>query len=470
MKLFHRSNTPTQESPDPHHITAENAYLYSPDARQSGESIGQRLKRFWNNRTRPQQVLLVSGTILILFSSLMIGLSLGHSSSTKTSQTTLAGSQQTSQGSGSSSDGSTAINSADDANGNGVPDNEEGVVEGGEGVAWWKKLFNVVRSSDDEETDESGTEEEASETNESSDESGMVDDDIGYIEDETYVEDGDTTSTDYDTTAEDVPASDVPQLATDSTASRFTIATWNVYTGNKQNVGDRTKTILGRAQILGLQEVNSNFVKKIKSITCSSCAYEAYLPSKADRFPIVWNKSYFTKVNAGYSYMVKPTGPYQKRYAVWVKLRNKATGKTLYAVNTHLPRGVEGNVEAKLVESYKKHMANLVTLLKSKQKDNIPIFITGDFNVNYRKDSCSTSWKPCDKLGALDIKSGWKITKLAGIGSKQGTHSTGSRLIDYVFVWKRSDTTVNSTYVLGGNKNGWGGSDHKPSFLNVTIK
>ena len=453
--------------PDPHHITAENAYLYSPDARQSGESIGQRLKRFWNNRTRPQQVLLVSGTILILFSSLMIGLSLGHSSSTKTSQTTLAGSQQTSQGSGSSSDGSTAINSADDANGNGVPDNEEGVVEGGEGVAWWKKLFNVVRSSDDETADESGDEEEATQVDETYDES--VEEDVADQNDADVEDDF------VDQEEEEISYITDPVVTQKDTTLTLTIGSWNVYLrSSTDKVISGVKSLLGDVDILGIQE-GASYASAFKDrVACSSCKYSMYpTANKTPRkIAIFWHKDKFKLISSGFRHGSTQDGV--KKYFVWVKLKENTSGKVFYVINTHFPfdstiggslRNTSGG------KAYQKHMPTLVKLIKEFQKTNLPIFVTGDINADYRADKGKTSALPRAALSeGLNVKSGWEYLKLKGISSGTGTAGS-SRIIDYVFSWKQSYITYQSMEIIrsGSSRNGWSGSDHKPIALTLTI-
>lgn len=135
---------------DPHQITAENAYLYSPSAKQR-EGIGESIRSFWSQRTRPQQVLVVSGTVLVLFSTLMISLSFGHSSSTKTSQTMIAGSKQPSSTAQSTSSASSTDEATDE---NESTTDSAATSPSDVDVSWWQSLLNTIRSNSSSTTDD----------------------------------------------------------------------------------------------------------------------------------------------------------------------------------------------------------------------------------------------------------------------------------------------------------------------------
>lgn len=271
---------------------------------------------------------------------------------------------------------------------------------------------------------------------------------------------------------------EVASAPASSNGTTYTIGTWNVYKNNTNDIGEMAKKIMQAAQVVGFQEVHSSEkINQMKKISCASCAYAMYMPSSGDSYPLLWNKSIFTKENQGSSWMSSPPN-YAVRYAVWVKLKNNITGKSAYYINTHLPHLVESGGDLVAVspnkDAYKTHMTNLLKMINKFKLENIPIFIVGDFNVNHRKD-CKVSIFPCIMLAKdNDIVSGWSLTttKLIGIKSTQGTHIDGTRLIDYVMAWKRPDVTaIQSTIIESkAGANGWGGSDHKPSLLTVTVK
>ena len=463
MNLFHRSNTQTQEKQDPHHITAENAYLYSPDARQSGGSLGQRLKRFWLSRTRPQQVLLVSGTVLILFSALMISFSLGHSNSgTKTSQTTLAGSQQTSGGSSSGSGSSTGITSADDANGNGVPDDEEGVVEGGEGVAWWKKLFDVVRSSDDGETsDGSGTEEEGSETNESSDgaDESVDDENSDQIATDEAVEDT------YDYTDETTPSSVESKKSTASNG--FMVATYNIRTTNLNKWDtSRANSILNyikSVDIVGIQEGKDDSVRWLKT-KLSAAGYSAAAYSNGGEYrAIFWRNSKFSVINQGNKNLS------DGRNLSWAQLKIVGTGKSVYFLNTHLrlwtTKSSGGNTTSP--SKYRtKEIKEALSFIKSTAATT-PVILVGDMNSRPGSD--------VDKLIQGDgFYSGYKIattknnlsysTSVSNFnGGTTGNVHKGNSRIDHIYV--KNGITMSKITIVIHQK----GSDHIPVEATVSL-
>lgn len=486
-----------------HLITGENEKVYAFHHDQKHLSLRQRFGLL----SRTRQVVSVVSSVSVVFIVSMIALSFAmykppHKSSTLvTTKSSAVDKDLNGDGVIDSKDAKVAAGDANkdgvvddndlafveaDLNGDGVIDEKDTISVSDEDVSWWQKLLSNVKGTDEEDSDEIATDYEEEWTDETTDDTEAEYEDV--TEEDSEAIDADSEVTEEDTvvsSADDTSATEsdsVPVVTVDNTpvtgnasSSTYTIATWNVHGRNKQNVGSRAKDILKNAQILGLQEVHgSTKMNQIKSVACSSCDYEYYMPSAGDSYPIVWQKSLFKKVDQGSSYMSSPPG-LAKRYAVWVKLQNRKTGKYSFVINTHLAPKVEskGNsTNSKYTSSYKTHMNNLVAFVKTKKSANIPLFITGDFNVTLRKD-CKVSFFPCKSLAqGQGIVSGWALTspKYKGVSSSQGTHSSGNRLIDYVMAWKRSDVTANTSSVIGGNSNGWGGSDHKPSLLNVTVR
>ena len=276
----------------------------------------------------------------------------------------------------------------------------------------------------------------------------------------------------------------VPAAPSVTLSHKFTTASWNSNENNKLVVGDEVKSIMSKTQVLGLQEVHES--KQRASISskaiCSSCAYSGYMASynssaaSASSYPIIWTKTSFTQVGSGSSRKmcdVAKTSKYSyaARYATWVKLQSKVNGKQFYVVNTHLMGVGESagkpGTDTLLISRYKAHMTNLVALINELKAANIPIYVVGSFNVNYRYDrTVKTSYFPYVSLGAAGVRSNWDLLSLSGISSSAGTQGTGSRLIDYVFAWQRSDVTSNSI-ALSTSRHG---SDQFAVFYTSTIK
>lgn len=485
-----------------HLITGDNEKVYAFHHSHKHLSLRQRFGLL----SRTRQVALVVGSLSVVFIISMVALTFVMYEPPRKSSTPIA-TQSENANAGTDLNGDGVVDSTDaqiavgDANKDGVIDEKDlNFVEGdinGDGViddydmiedtsgelAWWQKLIVDMKTKNKSSTDSTDTvsyenvvvgEREFSYDYDAKDIDGEYEEsyeDSAPLDSE-EAQDGTVPE---DIKLSEVEPTDVVVAPSSSDGSTYTIASWNVYGANKQNVGSRAKDILKGAQVLGLQEVHgSTKMNQIKSAACSSCAYDVYMPSSGDSYPIMWDRSVFTKVDQGSQYMSSPPG-LSKRYAVWVKLQNKKTGKSSYVINTHFAPSVESRGDAtnsKYTPSYKTHMSNLVSLIRGKKSANIPLFVTGDFNVNFRRD-CKVSYFPCRALAQdLSVPSGWALTnpKYSGISSSQGTHSNGDRLIDYVMAWKRSDVVANKSTILGGGGTGWGGSDHKPSLLSVTVR
>lgn len=254
----------------------------------------------------------------------------------------------------------------------------------------------------------------------------------------------------------------------------ITVASWNSKIDNKKNIASEAKSILGKADIVGLQEVHTaaqrNNVQKLIESNKYAVSPKAHKhnDSKAgvESYPIIWREKEFVRVSEGATGQVSPDlDGLRPRYITWVKLKQRASGKQFYVVNTHFVRDVEVNGELNTakrfqdnVDAYRGHMTKLVSLVKKLQKDNVPVFVTGDFAVNYRKDSGTVATFPRAALGAIGLKSNWQLTNLKDISSGAKTYGGSTRLIDYVFGWnmKPLTTTIGSSAL---------GSDHYPVYF-----
>jgi len=276
----------------------------------------------------------------------------------------------------------------------------------------------------------------------------------------------------------------VPPTPSPVTAHKFTVASWNSNVDNKLALGDQIKSIMSKTQVLGVQEVHhtDQRVSIISKVTCSSCAYAGYLASYSSgtasqsSYPIIWNKSYFNQIGSGQFRQMCDAAKtskysYAARYATYVRLQSKVNGKQFYVINTHFMEGVESGgkplTDTLLLTRYKTHMTNLIALINDLKKADVPIYVVGRFNVNYRYDhTVKTSFFPYASLGAIGVRSGWDVLNLSGISSSAQTDGTGSRIIDYVSTTQRSDVSANSVAISTSTY----GAGNYVAFYTSTIK
>ncbi len=259
------------------------------------------------------------------------------------------------------------------------------------------------------------------------------------------------------------------------TGTTITVASWNSKIDNKKNIAGQTKTLLKTADVVGLQEVHTaaqrnnirNLIESDKYAVSPKAHTNNDSGSGVESYPIVWREKEFVRTAEGTTGQVSPSlDGLRPRYITWVKLKQRATGKQFYVVNTHMVRDVDsnGSLSSKKanVKAYTGHMEKLVNLVKKLQKDNVPIFVTGDFAMDYRKDTGKVGVFPKAALGAIGVKSSWQLTNLEGISSKAKTYGSGSRLIDYVFAWN----VVPKSTSIGKSRLG---SDHNPVFFTADL-
>lgn len=260
--------------------------------------------------------------------------------------------------------------------------------------------------------------------------------------------------------------------------TNVTVASWNAMKDNKKNDATEVKALLTKADVIGLQEIHVKKQRQRMATLIKSKAYDGY-PSKLPKNDndnaasclIVWKQTSFQLVKAGKTGKVSAaTKDLRARYITWVKLRSIATGQQFYVVNTHMIKyvdnaGVLTTSHPTNVSRYTGHIQKLVALLRTFQKDNVPVFVTGDFAVDYRTDDKGTSIFPKAALGSIGFRSNWDLTGLSGIDPTANTYGGAgtTRLIDYVFA--SSEVTAPITSIDPSHH----GSDHAPVYLTVTI-
>jgi endonuclease/exonuclease/phosphatase family metal-dependent hydrolase len=276
-----------------------------------------------------------------------------------------------------------------------------------------------------------------------------------------------------------------PALAAKSKKTPVTstvrIATYNSAVGVRTNraVADITR-LAATADVLALQEMASPARRAGVLSTladCETCVFDAYAPQPAvlGSTPILWNSVRFRLKASGTRQVSEDTfvgragaGPstLRAKYINYVLLRDRTTGVKFYVLNNHAVPSVQGdggraNREyPKRLELYRQHMEGLKALISELSAPNRAVFVTGDLNVNYRRDRVAQDRLfPYYNLGLLDVRASHDALGEPAIG----THSSGSgsRLIDYVSYQRHSAVVPLDQQVLTGYS-----SDHRPLVVN----
>lgn len=268
------------------------------------------------------------------------------------------------------------------------------------------------------------------------------------------------------------------------TTAAVTVATWNVlkYDNSVTHMREGIKDIFSAgASVISLEEVSApSFTKNSpKTAVDKIKTMDIGVYSPGEGAALVWDNTKVQKVSAG-SFL--PVAGRERRF-VYAEFQYVATGHTFYVIGVHMQPGVNDASEkctGSNCKYYKAQMKALVSKVKKLQSFNVPIFIAGDFNVDYKnKHNCDVSWWPCRQLQQVGIKS--SIATL-GFSSVKGTTT---KYLDQVYYWTDSETRVTpvSNTILGSQavcvkskikdmdgdtvKHCWNGSDHRPLLFKV---
>lgn len=252
---------------------------------------------------------------------------------------------------------------------------------------------------------------------------------------------------------------------------RITVATWNAnYNNTVAAVVAHVRDDVD-ADVIGLQEMGSQQHARdiVDALTCPSCDYRAFqvFQDNAHACPILWKKAKFTLLASGHLRVNDPVDVNDNgsrdhllaKSTVWVKLQEKTTGARFFLSNNHLVPSVEGadgqvraSASPERLALYREHMDGLVQTVDRANAQGLPVFVTGDFNVNYRRDHVTQApLFPYARLAAKNVYANWKYL---GVPAGQGTH--GARVIDYVHVTRAPKKVLPLSQAILGP----GGSDH----------
>ena len=256
-------------------------------------------------------------------------------------------------------------------------------------------------------------------------------------------------------------------VSSHETKESLRITTWNSLYSNLKDVGVEAENIMqdNGSSILVMQEVHGK--KQRINVEDALCGvfneYGCYIApykhkkekdqggSSESSYPIVWDRDQVDLIGKGQyrrmtdGYINSLGDKISARYATWAKFRDKHSvgHEEFYAVNTHLPSGVEKNGEPQLgteaIERYEEHMKNLSILVAELLATGNRVIVAGDFNVSYEGDDGTVSIFPKQwaKQNGL-VHSPGALSKTDG--DVDGPISTFVRdggtpvKIDYVFV------------------------------------
>lgn len=271
-------------------------------------------------------------------------------------------------------------------------------------------------------------------------------------------------------------------LASFSQTSNINIMTFNIRLDVKSDSlngweyrKDRVaKTVLvNNVDILGSQEVLHNQLmdmeKALPDYTWIGVGRKDGV-EEGEYSPIFYNNKKFTEVGSGYFWLSetpmlagsKGWDAACERIATWAKLKDNATGKTFFVLNTHFDH--IGEIARR--ESSKLIMEKIKLYTQKKQ---YPTIVMGDFNSTSESGAYKTITDVSNPLHLTDSR-----TIASKVNGPNWTfHDFGRQpikereVIDYIFVNK--DVKVLSYDVIDGTKTTAYPSDHNAVMVKVVF-
>lgn len=254
----------------------------------------------------------------------------------------------------------------------------------------------------------------------------------------------------------------------------FNIITYNIRynnPGDKDNAWpNRKDKVAGllrfhKADIFNVQEA---LIEQINDLKNSFPEFDCYGVGRDDgkeageHMTVFYRKSRFEKLAEGTFWLSEtPDKPGLgwdaacNRTCTWLKLKDNITKKTFFVFNTHLDhRGMKAREEGvKLILS---RMAEI-------NKDNLPLIITGDFNLVKESAPVQTLLK------VLDDSRDKSVTPPYGPDGTSGGFAVNdrSRTIDFIFINKKVKVLRHG--VLSDSFGRFYPSDHKPVLAEIQI-
>lgn len=254
----------------------------------------------------------------------------------------------------------------------------------------------------------------------------------------------------------------------------------------KRTVEDLTSIIDNQApDVISLQEMSSwkrRQAVREHFVDCEGCLYDTYMPTAAvpGGQPILYRRDKYSLLGTGMRKVTEDTyvgdkgaGPstIHAKWITWVWLRDLATGRQVYVLNNHFVPTVQAsdggtNNMTRRLEIYRKNMEGLIALIREIQATTGGlVFVTGDFNVNYRGDVVAKApIFPYVALGSVGVTSSYQNVEVPETGTHILDNGFDKRLIDYVFNLHRRGVASDALQIIMGLS-----SDHRPLVSDFTL-
>ena len=238
--------------------------------------------------------------------------------------------------------------------------------------------------------------------------------------------------------------------------------------------------------VIGLQEMGSrsrrDAVRK-RLVDCSECEFDAFMPDGTgpSEVPILYRSANFRLLSTGSRKVSDATyvgrrgaGPSRitAKYLNYVQLRHRITGQEMYVINSHTVASVQARDGGpdhrypKRLQLYRQHMNGLKALITKFKETGAAVFTTGDFNVNYRRDSVLQSKRfPYYSMRQVRVFASYKFLGIPEQGTHRRRSSTNdARLIDYVSSLRHAAVVPKAQTILQEYR-----SDHRPVRVRYAI-
>lgn len=225
------------------------------------------------------------------------------------------------------------------------------------------------------------------------------------------------------------------------------------------------------ADIVGTQEVLHNQLEDLKTRLPEYAVIGVGRidgKEKGEYSALWYKKNRFTVVESGYFWLSEtPTVVGSngwdgacERIATWARLKDNASGKQVFALNTHFDHvGVVARRES----------VNLILNKVNELSKGLPIVVTGDFNADPESDVIRNMTDATNKMHLTDSRSVAPVV----YGPAWSFHAFGKipyerrSLIDYIFI--RNGAKVTKYGILAETENEAFLSDHTPVLVTVEL-
>ncbi len=237
----------------------------------------------------------------------------------------------------------------------------------------------------------------------------------------------------------------VPATPAAAANATFRAGTLNIYYGltQAQFVQD-LESITAKADLVGLNEVNGRKDFLTTWAANNGWWFYAPAPSQAENEALLARKSMFDVLDKDSIFVCDTNGPGEvppARYNNWVKYRHKASGRVVFHINLHANASIEDNgrpIDIPRTECAEQQFQEIKNLA-ARKKDEGQVIVSGDLNVDFSADRAygyaKFPWKTFEANQLPNLRS---VYNLYG---EKGTGTHGNRHIDYVYFWKRVESS-----------------------------